>query len=126
MTNALTDHRTLLRDILSDAGIDHAFVIVPERVTPPFAYVGPGLPYVTYEGATFGGMIAHFAVGVVASKGTNEVAAEELDDLVLRVLDAVAADGRYQVNEVDNPGRITLNGQTYLACSIDIQTEIHR
>jgi hypothetical protein len=99
---------------------------VPAKVTPPFAFVGPGFPYVTYEGATFHAFIAHFSVGVVAGRGTNEAAAEELDDLVLQVLDAVAADGGFQANDVERPGRISLNGQEYLACTIDIQTEIHR
>lgn len=125
MTNSLTDHRTILKDVLVAAGL-HAFVIVPAKATPPMVFVGPGSPYITYEGAAFGGIIAHFDVGIVASKGTNETAAADLDEMVLAVLDAIRDDGGFQANDVDRPGRINLNGQEHLACSIDVQTEIHR
>jgi hypothetical protein len=126
MTNSLTDHRTILKDLLVAGGLEHTFVIVPPKATPPMVFVGPGSPYITYEGATFGGVIAHFDVGIVAGKGTNETAAEELDEMVLEVLDAIRAAGTFQANDVDRPGRINLNGQEHLACSIDVQTEIHR
>lgn len=126
MSNSLTDHREILKQILVDGGLAHAFVIVPPKATPPLVFVGPGSPYVTYEGANFGGMIAHFDVGIVAGRGTNETAAEELDEMVLQVLDAIHEAGTFQANDVDRPGRINLNGQEHLACSIDVQTEIHR
>lgn len=126
MTNTLTEHRDILKDILTSAGIENAYVIIPARATPPLIFVGPGTPYVSYDGATFGSFIGHFDVGVVAGRGSNETAAEELDDQILTVLDAIAADGRFQANDVDRPGAISINGQTYLACSIDVQTEIHR
>lgn len=126
MTNTLTEHRDILKSILEDGGIESAYVIIPARATPPFVFVGPGIPYVTYDGASFGGFIGHFDVGIVASRGSNETAAEELDDMILAVLDAIASDGRFQANDVDRPGSININGQTHLACSIDVQTEIHR
>lgn len=123
MTNPLTSARTDLKQVLVDADVN-AFSIPPAKASPPFAYVGPGLPYLTFEGATFGGRIANLSVVVVAGKGTNEMAAEELDELILTTVDAIEATDDFRVLEVDNPGQLKLNGQDYLATSMTVQREI--
>lgn len=125
MSNYLTDVRKALKDLLTAAGFN-AFVSPPAKATPPMVYVGPGSPYLAFEGASFGGgRIVRSTLVVVASRGTNEVAAEELDDLIVSVIDTVDAHDDFQVDTADLPGQIKLNGQSYLAVSIDVQTEVH-
>lgn len=125
MTNPLTDARKGLAQVLTDAEVS-AFAIPPAKAAPPFAYVGPGLPYLTFEGAQFGGRIANLSVVVVAGKGTNEMAADELDELILKVVNAIEATDDYRVIDVDNPGRLKINGQEQLATSMTVQREIPR
>lgn len=128
MTNALTEVREKLATVLTDVGL-HAFKTVPDRAVPPMVYVAPGSPYVSYEGAAFRGEIVRCNVIPVASRGTNDGAAEELDDLVLKVLDALRQrEGldEFLVNDVGLPGQVTLNGQQHLAVAIEVQTEIQR
>lgn len=125
MSNALTQVRSDLAGVLTAAQM-FAFVTVPESARPPLTFVGPGSPYVTYEGAVFGGEIVRCSVVVVASTGTNDVAAEELDAMVLTVLDAIAETDAFLVGDVDQPGQLAINGQPHLAVSIEVQTEIHR
>ncbi len=126
MTNDLTQVRTDLKGLLEAADF-FAFTIIPERATPPFAYVMPGLPYLSFEGATYGGgVIVRCNVGVVAKRGANESTAEALDLMVLQVLDAVDQQDGFVVSEVDLPGQVTINGQAHLAVSIEVQKEIHR
>lgn len=109
------------------AGGMHAFTNVPEVATAPMAWVAPGDPYVTREDATFGGEIVTCEVVVVASAGTNEYQAEELDDLIVTALDALEAAG-IDVTDVGRPGRVTISAtnQTHLAAAIGTRTEIHR
>jgi hypothetical protein len=125
MTNTLTEVRVLLKAALETGGVDNVYVVAPAKAAPPMAYVGPGAPYITYEGATFGGEIVRCDVVVVAGRGTNDKAAEDLDLLVLSVIDSIDP-AMFQVNDVGRPGRVNINGQEYLATSIEVQTEIHR
>lgn len=123
--SAYSDVRTSLKDALVEAGFS-AFTVIPERVTPPFVYVAPADPYITREGATFGGEILHHYVGVVAGRGVNEKLADDLDDQLVRVLDAIDATDDHHVREVEQPGQITISGQQHLAVAIVVDTEIHR
>lgn len=124
MSNALSDVRDRLKAVLEGVGL-HAFAVVPPKVTPPFAYVAPGDPYVTYEGANFGGEIVTCNVGAVVAAGANDVTAEGLDDAVLLILDALLDSDDFTGLDVE-VGAITVNGQSYLGASIRVQTEIHR
>lgn len=124
MTNALTLARAAVKDALTTGGMN-AHVILPERVTPPLAWIAAGDPYITREGANFGGEIVHHEVVVAVGAGVNEVKAEGLDDLILKALDALdAAD--LHVSNVGQPGTVSIGGQKCLAVAIDVQTEIHR
>lgn len=120
--NQLTELREQIKTQLQDAGL-HAFTFVPERVTPPFAFVGPRDPYLTYEQAAFGGVNVNNQVILVAGKGTNEAAAAELDQMIVTAL--AALDDDFPAREVDQPGRITISGSgEFLAVSIGLTTEI--
>lgn len=129
MSNALTATRDALKQLLDDAGL-FAFAVLPETVTPPVCLVGPGSPYLSYEGAGFGSQIVRLSIAVLADAGTNDVTVETLDELILRVIDAV--DGRgpedvvFQVDGAGQPGQLPLNGQNFLGAVIDVQTEIRR
>lgn len=121
MTGALVAKRAELRDALTAAGM-FAFSTLPENADPPMAYVAPGDPYVSAEGASFGAVIAHHQVVLVAGPGVNEVRADELDEMVETALTAVA--DLVGTFEVDRPGSIDINGQAYIAVAIFTQTEI--
>lgn len=123
MSNALTRAREDLRQSLEDAGL-FAWSFAPEQVTPPFAYVGPDEPYMQLEGAGYGGRaIARFVIGVVAEAGTNDVRAEQTDELVLQVMRALW-DTDWAIGSVDEPGEIGINGQSYIAAPIHVHAEI--
>lgn len=113
-----SDQRTSLRDLLASAGLN-AFTTVPEAFTPPGVFAGPDDPYLDFDGAAFGCVLVHNQLTLVAAAGTNNVRADELDDLILQVLTLFRPepDG-FQVASVDQPGRINLNGQTFLAVAI--------
>lgn len=117
----LAGKREELRAALAAAELA-AFSTVPEVVTPPLAFVTPNEPYVTLEGASFGGVIVHHQISLVASPGVNEVTADELDQMVQTALVAVA--DLIGTLEVGRPGSISLNNQTHIAVAIDVTTEI--
>lgn len=124
MSGELAEVRARLRNALTDAGLS-AYATVPERVTPPLVFVGPGDPYVTTESANFGSEIVRCEVVVVASPGVNNTTADELDGLILTAFDAAEA-AQFAVESVERPGRITLGGQQFIAAAITVWTEIHR
>lgn len=117
MSNELTALREQLETTLQGAGLA-AYATLPERWTPPGVFVGPDLPYLDFEGATFGGVLVHHQLTLVTAAGTNDTQAEALDDLILTVLGLDLGD--YQVQTVDQPGRVTLNGQSYLGVAVHL------
>ena len=120
MSNPLTGVRAAVKDALTGAGL-HAFTHLPERVTPPFAFVGPRDPYVTHNDAPFGAEFVNNQVILVSGKGTNEAAAEELDQMVVTALEALGE----QAGDVGFPGRINISGSgEFLAVAIDVTHEI--
>lgn len=121
----LADHRTAITAALDAVGIT-AHTVVPERWAPPGVFVGPGDPYISREGMTFGGEIVRYAVTLVVASGTNEVRAAELDALILRALDALYGLEDFDVADVERPGQVSINGEAHLATSIDVTTQIHR
>jgi hypothetical protein len=131
MSNALTEARTKLRDLLKAAGLN-AFTVAPNPITPPFAYVGPNEPYLDYEGAGFGCVIARFQVGYVTAPGVNEKRAEDVDDGLLTVLAALRENPEdphgFFVEGVDRPGPISLPGAAgtggHIAAPINVAIEL--
>ncbi|HEY1178605.1 MAG TPA: hypothetical protein VGF17_20820 [Phytomonospora sp.] len=125
MTNDLTALRQRIVDDLTGLGFN-AHTVMPETAAPPVVWVVPGDPYVTRDGATFGGLLVRHQVNFAAAPGTNEAAAEELDALVLDVLDALDTLPDLVTGDVDRVGLAPINGQHYLAAGIHVTTEIHR
>lgn len=121
MSTALKDKRAELRTALTDAGYN-AFSAKPETVVAPLVFVTGAEPYISLEGASFGGVIVHHQITVVASPGVNENTANELDDLVEGVLLVIA--DRVGSLEVGRPASIALNGQEHPAVAITTETEI--
>lgn len=122
MTNALTETRRAIKELLEAAGL-FAFEIVPNVAQPPLVWVGQADPYLTYEGATFGSVIVHHELAVAGRAGINEVTAEDLDLTVLQILEALAGTEHVPV-QVGRPGKVALNGQDYPAVQIYVDTEI--
>ena len=131
MSNPLTDLRQQIVDGLRAKGFN-AHSPLPEVVDVPVVWVVPGDPYLSHEGATFGGYIVRHQVNFAAAPGTNEVAAEALDAMAVEVLDALDALGETDelaglvTGEVDRIGLADLSGQSYLAGTVNIRTEIRR
>lgn len=123
--SALSDLRADLRDKLTAANIV-AFTIVPEKAVPPFVYAAPDDPYISYEGGvglTYGEALVRHRLGLIVPAGVNEVEADALDELVLKVL---AIDFTPHVIEaVDEPGQIRLNGQTHLAAVVHLAVAVN-
>lgn len=119
--SALEAKRTELKTALTNAGY-FAFSTVPEVAEPPLMYVAPNEPYVSLEGATFGAVIVHHQVIIVAAPGVNEQRANDLDALVEGVLAAIS--DLVDTFEVGRPGQIAFNGQSHIGVAIDTQTEI--
>ena len=123
MSNQIAAVREGLKAAMDEADL-RAFTIVPERYTPPAVIIEPGDPYITLEGATFGGFIVHHRLIVIAGIGINEVTAADLDGRILKALDAVPDD--HAINEVERPGRWDVNGQAHPAAVIRVMTEVIR
>lgn len=123
MSNTLTDSRTALRDLLGGEAAN-VYVAVPNVVSPPCTFVAPGSPYLTHDGASFGGTVAHYSVVTIAGRGTNDVAAEELDGQILDLVALIGNSDDFTLDDVGQPGQIAISGQSYLAASIEVQTEV--
>ncbi len=123
--SVLSDLRDQVCSHLESAGL-HAFTMKPDRFAPPAVFVGPGSPYVTREGANFGNELVRHSVTVVAAAGTNEKRANDLDEDLLKALDALYVLDGFGVGEVGQPGQIRVGGESYLATSIEVATDIHR
>lgn len=101
-----------------------AFSELPEKVTPPFLSVGPGDPYVEFEGATFGHRRVRLLATIVGDVGTNDVRVAELDAYIVAIVEALDASDDYLVFQVDQPGQIAINGQAHLGATVQAFTEI--
>lgn len=123
------DLRTQIRDALKAADIN-AYSAPNDKAIPPLVYVSPREPYLTREGATFGGWVGQLQVTCVARQGINEQRADDLDDLIVTVLDVLEAEGFAEVGlyvqQVNRPGQVSIGGTPYLAVAIDVAAEIQR
>ncbi|KRB73077.1 hypothetical protein ASE01_20085 [Nocardioides sp. Root190] len=123
--SALSQLRTELRDKLTEADL-FAFTIVPEKVTPPFVYAAPDEPYISFEAGAdlaFGEAVVRHRLGLVVAAGVNEVEADALDELLLKVL---AIDfSPHVIDTVDEPGQIRVNQQTHLAAAVHLSVAVN-
>lgn len=117
MTNPLTQARNDVTDLLNAAGLN-AYAYMPDRVSPPLVAVQGGTPYVE-TGNTFTSNLVRFTVRVVLAPGDAGLRAEELDDMVFAVSDALVDTGwTVTVNE---PGSITVGTAEYPAVDISVE-----
>lgn len=94
--------------------------VTPEDATPPLIMTGPAEPYVDFEDADFGEKRGHY-VAVAVGEGVNEAAASQVDDMITACLVRLLAEGSsFDVDQVDRPGKITLNGQSHLGVVIRV------
>lgn len=123
--SALSETRGRLAGLLDNliTGVP-AFSELPERVVPPFIAVGPGDPYIEFEGSTFGFRRVRLAATFVTGVGTNDVRASELDAAIVAIVEAVDDSGDFMVTQVDQPGQISIGGQACLGASVLALTEI--
>lgn len=130
-SNELTDLRERLVTALSTRGFN-AHSPMPETTPVPAVWVVPGDPYITHEGATLGGLVVRHQVNFAAAPGTNAVAAEALDAMTLQLLDALDdlrledGLGGLLTGDVDRIGLAPINGQQYLAGTVNVLIEIDR
>ena len=122
----LAEVRSGLRTVIADAlpGTTQVFATIPERVAAPFVAIGPGDPYIEFEGVPFGGKRIRLAVTCVVTAGTNDLQADALDDLLLAAAEAVDATGEFVVERILAPGQIAINGQPHLGATLSVLVEV--
>lgn len=126
--STLSDARAALATALAALELGgepvQAFKTMPEKVIPPCVLVGPGDPYVNpnFPGGNFGESLLGLRATLVAGAGTNDLAADALDELIVAtvaVIDAAQPQGFY-LGTVERPGLISLNGQSFLGCIFNV------
>lgn len=118
---SLNSLREDVKAALGEAGI-RAIEYAESKVVPPIAVVVPDDPYVIAStGNTFGQYSVGIRVLLIGGKGTNKVAANELDGMIEK---AVLALEDFDVTEVSAPGETILNGTSHFGSIISIEATI--
>jgi hypothetical protein len=121
--SALAAVRSTVNQELTAGGLT-SYAHPEEVVDLPCAFVGPGDPYLEFDGAAFGACLVNTVVVVVAEAGDNQAQADQVDALILQALAALEAADR-DVAGVDSPGRVALQGGSYLGAVIRlVPTEV--
>jgi hypothetical protein len=125
--SAVNDSREDAASILSTALAPFGVTVHPtwpdNSVVAPAAIVIPGSPYIEHrDGNTFGQLTVNLRVVLIAPKSANSVQTELLDDLIEFALDALHQD--FTVEQVEQPGSMTVGNSTYLATFIRISSPI--
>lgn len=130
--STLAEHRHALADALASVTVTiqaeeytpTVHSVMPEAVAPPCVIVGPADPYVEpwAENTAPDESQLNYVVIVTASQGVNEVAADQVDEMLTGSLRALAALNDFTVETVDAPGKVLLNGQPYLGAVIRLFT----
>lgn len=127
--SVFADQRRAIVAALEAGGI-RAATTVPDKWTPPGAFVGPGDPYVTRQadGLSFGAEVVRHLVTLVVARGTNDQRADELDEVILTALGLLDGliDQGFGVGDVQQPGQVSINGQRHFGVSIEVTAEINR
>jgi hypothetical protein len=105
---------------LQEAGLD-VYDYVPERVTPPVLVLRPGSPYIA-PGSVGSCYDLNLELVIVSGHATNETTSDDLDDLIEQTLVALPTDAG--VGSVAQPYLLSLNGNDYLATTINIDLQI--
>ncbi len=118
MTNTLTTARAALTTLLTDAGMQ-AVSFLPERPTPPLAIVTPGQPYLQ-RADQFEQFKVGLSVLLLTRTAANEVASDELDEMIATLTVAVFETDGYRLARVDAPNQFQVNNAQYLGCVADV------
>jgi len=105
---------------LQEAGLD-VYDYIPERVTPPVVVIRPGSPYIA-PGSVGSVYDLNLELVIVAGFATNETTTDDLDDLIEQTLNAIPADAG--VGSVAQPYLLAMNGNDYLATTINVDLQI--
>lgn len=128
MSNALTEARSALADLIDESGI-RVVPEVPQTFSPPLCWVLPRAPY-RYPGQTFGRKSVNLAVMCMAAQGTNAVALEAVENMSSQVADLIDASGSFRLDPEEEIGAPTLytsaQGQDYLVTSVNVIAEVER
>jgi len=102
---------------LAAAGVTvHEFI--PSRVNPPAAVLEAGSPYMT-QGQSFSDFVVRINVVLLAGNATNEIATDELDQLICAAIDNLET---FDIESVEQPEALEINGAQYLGVRIRLLT----
>lgn len=121
---SLQTKREELAAALTAGGVP-ASAHVPARAVPPVAVVLPDEPYLALAegeaGTMCGELLVRFRVVLLGARGTNEVAANGMDALIVSAVLGLEA-AHVDVTEVSEPAEVELNNATYLGTVIRAET----
>jgi hypothetical protein len=117
MAGFLTDEREALATIAGETLTITAHPFLPARIVPPCAVVVPASPYITRDDVAFGHGIAQFELWIVTDQAENQVATEQLDDMIATICPALLLAG-FAVETVNEPFLYQVQGGNYLTTSI--------
>jgi hypothetical protein len=94
---------------------------VPENVVPPCAFVVAGEPYLeaNFQGMNFGESKLNLSLILVAEASGNDLAADDLDALIVEAVAFLENENDLYLDGVDRPAAVSLNGQAYLGCLVN-------
>jgi hypothetical protein len=120
MSNEITTAKEQFRDVLVDAGIE-AVEYIPERVIPPIVVINSGSPFLVPE--TIGSEYKmNLELVLIAGTATNELATEQLEDLIEDVLQALPQYAALQ--RVEKPFALAINNTEYLSTNVIVELSI--
>lgn len=120
--NALTEVRTDIANLLSEAGI-RAVDFNETRIVPPLAVVIPSDEYITAkEGNVYGHYNISIQVLILGPKATEKVASTKMDELIITAIGAL--DDHVDIINVSAPGEARLNDTNYFGSIIDIEVQL--
>jgi hypothetical protein len=122
MTNEITASKAELALDLQNAGLE-VLDYVPERIVPPIVIISSGSPYLVTE--TVGN---EYRLGLnltlIAGTATNEQVTEDLDDLIAKVISALADLGYVILKQVNPPYRLQAGSAEYYSADINLDLSI--
>jgi hypothetical protein len=113
----ITDARAQLKTDLVTAGLN-VVDFIPARITPPVILINAGSPYLEPKSLA-NQYTLNLELVLVSQNATNEMATQNLDELIEEVLNAIPA---YAVitNGVGQPYGLGTNNADYLSANIPL------
>ena len=127
MSNALTDARLTLAQLLADNDF-RVSPEVPQTFSPPLCWITARVPY-RQPGQTFGRKKVSLAIVCLAAAGTNSTAMAAVDDMTSSVADLIETSDVFRLDseEIGIPQLYTsAQGQEYLGAAVNVLVEVDR